>query len=430
MIIKVKPSILQGNISVPPSKSYTHRAIILGSLCEGTSKIINPLLSQDTIATINACRFFGVSITQNNEIIIKGKLPLKVPDDVINVENSGTTLRLMSSVAALTSKGFSILTGDKSIRQRPMQPLLDTLQTLGVKCWSLRLNGFAPLIIEGGGICGGSSSILGSISSQFISSLLISTPLANQETSIKIQGAIVSRPYIDATLKIIERFGGKINENGLGSFKITPLQKYNPISFKVPGDFSSASFILAGGALTQGDISITGLDFSLPQGDAAIIDILKKMGVNVSVDLENGIVGIKGAEHLNGGEFNLSDTPDLLPVVALLACKCQDEVIISGVKHARFKETDRISVLVEELPKLGVSVIEKEDGLTIIGTEKLKQCTLNTHGDHRMALAFTIAGMISANGCLIDGFESVAVSYPGFKEDIHLLGGKLEPVDN
>ncbi len=135
-------------------------------------------------------------------------------------------------------------------------------------------------------------------------------------------------------------------------------------------------------------------------------------------------------EHLNGGEFNLSDTPDLLPVVALLACKCQDEVIISGVKHARFKETDRISVLVEELPKLGVSVIEKEDGLTIIGTEKLKQCTLNTHGDHRMALAFTIAGMISANGCLIDGFESVAVSYPGFKEDIHLLGGKLEPVDN
>jgi 3-phosphoshikimate 1-carboxyvinyltransferase len=259
---------------------------------------------------------------------------------------------------------------------------------------------------------------------------LISTPLANQETIIKIKDSLVSRPYIDATLKIIEKFGGKITEDGAGFFKITPLQKYTPISFKVPGDFSSASFILAGGALTQGDVSITGLDFNLPQGDEAIIDILKKMGVNVSVDLEKGIVKTQGTEHIDGGEFNLSDTPDLLPVVALLACKCEDEVIISGVKHARLKETDRISVLAEELPKLGVSVIEKEDGLKIIGTKKLKQCTLNTHGDHRMALAFTIAGMISQNGCLIEDFESVVVSYPRFKEDIHSLGGKLEPVDN
>ena len=388
------------------------------------------MLSQDTIATINACRYFGASISQNNVIIIKGRLPLKVPGDVINVENSGTTLRLLSSVAALTSKGFSILTGDKSIRQRPMQPLLDALQTLGVRCWSSRLNGFAPIIIEGGGIQGGSSSILGSISSQFISSLLISTPLANQETSIKIKDALVSRPYIDATLKIIQKFGGKIKEDNIGSFNITPLQKYTPISFKVPGDFSSASFIIVGGALTQGDVSITGLDFSLPQGDAAIIGILKKMGVNVSVDLEKGIVRIQGVEHLDGGEFNLSDTPDLLPVVALLACKCEDDVIISGVKHARFKETDRVSVLAKELPKLGVSIIEREDGLKIIGTKKLKQCTLNTHGDHRMALAFTIAGMISKKGCIIEGFESVVVSYPSFKEDIHSLGGKLEAVDN
>jgi 3-phosphoshikimate 1-carboxyvinyltransferase len=154
------------------------------------------------------------------------------------------------------------------------------------------------------------------------------------------------------------------------------------------------------------------------------------MGVDVTVDLEKGRISIQGTEKLEGGEFNLSNTPDLLPVVALLACKCEDEVIISGVKHARFKETDRVSVLAEELPKLGVSVIEKEDGLKIIGTKKLKHCTLNTHGDHRMALAFTLAGMISQNGCYVEGFESVTVSYPNFKEDIHSLGGKLEPVDN
>ena len=430
MKIKVKPSILQGRITAPSSKSYTHRAIILASLCEGSSTVINPLISQDTLASINACRSLGASISYNNVIVIRGRLPLKAPDDIIDVKNSGTTLRLISSVAALTSKGFSILTGDKSIRRRPMQPLLDALQTIGVRCWSTRLNGFAPLIIEGGGIQGGSSSISGSISSQFISSLLISAPLAYQETTVKIKDTLVSRPYIDATLEIIQKFGGTIKEDGIRSFKITPLQKYTPISFKVPGDFSSISFILAGGVLTQGDVLINGLDFGLPQGDAAIINILKRMGVNMSVDLDKGSIRVQGTDHLFGGDFNLSDTPDLLPVVALLACKCEDEVIIRGVKHARLKETDRVSVLAEELPKLGVSIIEKEDGLKIIGTKKLKQCTLNTHGDHRMALAFTIAGMISQTGCLIEDFESVDVSYPSFKEDIHSLGGKLEPVDN
>lgn len=430
MIIKVNPSSLNGNITASSSKSYTHRAILLASLCDGKSEIENPLLSRDTLATIESCKLLGASISMEKSMIIDGKKPLKVPDNIIDVSNSGTTLRLVSSIAALTSKGYSILTGDNSVRNRPMQPLLDSLHSLGVRCWSTSLNGCAPLIIEGGGILGGNTTITGSISSQFLSSLLISTPLANKKTLIKLEDKLVSRPYVDATLQIIKHFGGIIIEEKNKSFKIPPLQNYTPKSFKVPGDFSSASFILAGGALSDGQISVNGFNFQLPQGDEYIINILQQMGAEVKVNRDNGNIIVQGTNNLEGGTFDLSNSPDLLPVVAILACKCKNEVLIHGVKHARFKETDRIAVLAKELPKLGVSVKEFEDGLKIKGTKNLKPCTLNAYGDHRMAMAFTIIGLTSQEGCIINGFESIDVSYPKFEEDIHTLGGKLESVNN
>lgn len=430
MIVKVNPSSIKGQITASSSKSYTHRAVLLASLCDGKSVIENPLLSRDTLATIQACKSLGVSISMDKLMIINGKSPLKVPDSIIDVENSGTTLRLISSMAALTTKGYSILTGDNSIRNRPMQPLLDALSSLGVKCWSSRLNGYAPLIISGGGIQGGKATISGRVSSQFLSSLLISTPLAEKKTIIHLEDKLVSRPYVDATLKIIEHFGGKIIEENNKSFKIPPLQNYIPNSFKVPGDFSSASFILAGGALSDGYVSVDGLDFQLPQGDKYIINILQQMGADVIVNKEKGNIIVQGTNNLGGGYFDLSNSPDLLPVVAILACKGKNEVFIRGVKHARFKETDRIAVLAKELPKLGVSVKELEDGLNIKGTKNLKPCTLNACGDHRMAMAFTIIGLSSKEGCRINGFESIDVSYPKFEEDIHSLGGKLEKINN
>lgn len=430
MKAKAEPSTLQGSLTAPPSKSYTHRAVILASLCNGVSAVTNPLLSGDTMATVDACRALGVEVSKDENLVIEGGLPLNVPDDVIDVENSGTTLRLITSIAALTSKGYSVLTGDESVRRRPMQPLLDALHTIGVRCWSSRLNGSAPIIVEGGGIHGGPVTVSGEISSQFISSLLIASPLAHHETLLRIEGRCVSRPYVDATLKVIEHFGGRVIEEDTGIFRIPSQQKYSSKSFRVPGDFSSASFILAGGAITEGEVSVDGLNFNLPQGDAAVVDILKSMGADVSVDLNRGRVTVRGVGSLSGGEFDLLDTPDLLPIVAVLACRSEEEVLIRGVKHARFKETDRVSVLAEELPKLGVSVEELEDGLRVVGAKSLKRCVLDAHGDHRMAMAFSIAGLASEEGCLVDGFESVDVSYPGFKEDIHLLGGRLEVVED
>ncbi|MFQ6134588.1 MAG: 3-phosphoshikimate 1-carboxyvinyltransferase [Nitrososphaerales archaeon] len=428
MKVRVEPSRIQGSLTAPPSKSYTHRAVILASLCEGVSTVMNPLLSRDTIATVDACRALGAEVSKDEELVVEGRLPLKVPDDVIDVENSGTTLRLITGIAALTEKGYSVLTGDESVRRRPMQPLLDALHTIGVRCWATRMNGCAPIIVEGGGIHGGPVTVSGGVSSQFISSLLIAAPLAYHETLLRIEGRCVSRPYIDATLKVIEHFGGRVVEEGIGAFRIPSQQKYTSKSFRVPGDFSSASFILAGGALTEGEVSVDGLDFSLPQGDAAVVDILKSMGADVSVDVNRGRVTVRGVGGLNGGKFNLLDTPDLLPIVAVLACRSEEEVLVRGVRHARFKETNRLSVLAEELPKLGVSVEELEDGLRVVGAKRLKRCMLDAHGDHRMAMAFSIAGLASEEGCLVDGFQSVDVSYPDFKEDIHLLGGRLEVV--
>ena len=392
------------------------------------SKIKRPLLSRDTRATIDACRSFGADVVEKNPLEIKSGLPLKVPDNVVNVENSGTTLRLMTSVSALAPKGYSVLTGDASIRTRPMLPLLKALNRIGVRCWSTRSNGCAPIIVEGGGICGGSVSILGEVSSQFISSLLIATPLANRKTQVKIEGKSVSRPYLDATMKMIEYFGGEIEEKINGVFNISPNQQYSSKTFVVPGDFSSGSTILLAGAVAGGEVSVEGFDFSLPQGDMVIVDILRSMGVKVSVNRRMGKVTVTGSSNLNGGAFNLVDTPDLLPVVALLACKSEKKVVITGVKHARFKETDRVSVLAQELPKLGVQIKEFDDGLEIVGRRYFKNCTLDAHDDHRMAMVFSIAGLSSREGCWVAGFESVDVSYPGFAQDIHKLGGCLQVV--
>lgn len=430
MKVRVEPSKLHGDVTAPPSKSYTHRAAALATLSEGVSNVTNPLLSRDTIATIDACRALGAEISKGRDLAVEGRLPLKTPDDVINVENSGTTLRIVTSVAALTPKGYAVLTGDDSVRRRPMRPLLDALRTIGVRCWSTRSNGCAPIIVEGGGIQGGEVTISGEISSQFVSSLLIAAPLARRETVVRIKGRCVSRPYLDATLKTIQLFDGSVTEESPGGFRIPPRQKYSPRSFRVPGDFSSASFILAAGALTGGVVSVDGFDFSLPQGDSVIIDILRSMGAEVSVEAERGRVTVRGGGALKGGEFNLVDTPDLLPVVAVLACRAGGRTVIRGVKHARFKETDRVSVLARELPKLGVSVEEKEDGLSVTGSPRLKECTLDSHGDHRMAMIFSIAGFASEYGCWVDGFESVDVSYPGFKEDIRSVGGNLEVVED
>lgn len=427
--VRVFPSELHGTVEVPSSKSYTHRALILSSLADGSSKVNKPLLSRDTMATINACRALGAIIKSTGEDLeVEGCTSLRVPEDVINVENSGTTIRFMTAVVSLVPEGFTVLTGDESIRSRPMQPLLSSLSQLGVQCHSTRREGLPPIIVKGGGIDGGETSIKGDVSSQFISALLISTPMAKSQTTIHVEGRMVSMPYVDATLKMMELFGGRIIGEDHRRYLIPPRQEYTPHTFDVPGDFSSSALLMACALLAGGRVIIKGLDFSLPQADARIVDIVREMGADVHVDASKGELAIEGGKPLRGGEFDLSTSPDLLPVMAVLALRADEKVVIRGVEHARFKETDRIAVLAKELQKLGAHVVELKDGLIIEG-KGLRGCSLNSHGDHRLFMAFCAAAMASDEPCVVEGLESVDVSYPNFIEDLTKLGARIEKVE-
>jgi 3-phosphoshikimate 1-carboxyvinyltransferase len=421
---------LNGSVSVPPSKSYTHRAVLMASLATvygrgRGSRIRNPLLSRDTNATVDACAAMGAEMERREGVLtIRGTRP-KVPDDVVNVENSGTTLRFMTSAFSLAPEGYAVLTGDSSIRRRPMQPLLDTLGQLGVQAWSARGNGCAPVVVKTGGMRGGKASIRGDVSSQFISSLLISTPLAEIDTTLTVADA-VSRPYIEMTLRLAERFGVKVRKSGYSEFEVSSGQEYRAADFTVPADFSSASFIVAAVAMVGGRVRIDNLDASLPQGDARIAEIARLMGAKV-VEEKGALVVASDGERLRGGTFDLGDTPDLLPVVAALALRCDSPVEIVGTAHARFKETDRIAIVAMELSRLGVNVEERDDGLKILPQKgKLRAAPMDAHDDHRMFMAFSLASMLIPGGAPVVGAESLDVSYPTFLEDIRKLGAKVK----
>jgi len=423
--IFVTRSILNGYVSCPPSKSYTHRAIFISSLARGNSHIINPLISRDTIATIDACRAFGIKIRRRGqELIISGKDTLKIPDDVINVENSGTTMRFVTAISSLVKGGYVVITGDDSIRKRPMGPLLFALKQLGINNFSVRENDRAPIVVQGGGISGKQVSIDGSMSSQFISGILIAGVCAGSEISLSVAGKQVSKSYIESTINVMSKFGAEIKYSR--DYKRYHIfnNRYVPTTFTIPGDFSTAALLLSAGILVGNDITVGNLDFSLPQGDSKILEILKTIGAVISINKKNGTVKAIGTEELDGGEFDLSDTPDLLPVVAILSLKSKKPVRIYGVSHTRYKETDRLRIIASELRKLGVNTKIFPDEIMIISPKKLKNALLDSHNDHRLFMSFVIAAMLTEKS-VVDGVESVDVSYPSFLQEMKRIGAKL-----
>lgn len=423
--ITVSRSSLNGKVICPSSKSYTHRAIFISSLANGNSQIINPLMSRDTLATINACKAFGVEIKRDDHgLIVSGNGSLKVPDDVINVENSGTTMRFVTAISSLLKKGHVIITGDDSIRKRPMGPLLSALQQLGVNSYSATENDKAPIIVQGGGIMGNHISIDGSISSQFISGILIAGVCAESGISLSVTGKQVSRSYIESTINVMTKFGARVEKSKDYRKYNVSFNRYIPTTFTIPGDFSTAALLLSAGVLAGGEITVTNLDFSLPQGDSKILEILKKIGAIISIEKKKGIVKATGTRELDGGEFDLSDTPDLLPVVAILSLKSRNPVRIYGVSHTRYKETDRLKIIATEFRKFGAEIKILPDEITIAAPKKLRNAHINSHNDHRLFMSFVIASMMTEKS-IVDGVESVDVSYPSFIQDMKTVGAKF-----
>ena len=225
-------------VKAPPSKSYSHRAIVLASLAEGNSVIANPLFSRDILATVRVMRMLGAVIEEkdHDKYEIEGAVDQKSPEDVLDVANSGTTMRFATSICSLTPLGTCILTGDQSIRRRPMGPLLDSLKSLGVDCWSAKENGCPPIVVRGGGLRGGETVVDGSISSQYLSSLLISCPKAELNSSITVENELVSKPYVDATIWMMNMFNVRVDRDGYRIFSIKGEQSYNA-SRKFAKDF-------------------------------------------------------------------------------------------------------------------------------------------------------------------------------------------------
>jgi 3-phosphoshikimate 1-carboxyvinyltransferase len=427
-LLKVKPSKLSGEVAAPPSKSYTHRAFMIAALARGESKIVNPLLGLDTLATIDAVRALGAEITQDGVVWrvsgTGGKI--KPRADMIDARNSGTTIRLMSAIAAISPKPVR-LTGDESILKRPMGPLVEALEKLGAKARCEGRQGRPPVVV-GGGLSGGEVEITGAVSSQFISALLIASPYARGDVELAITGNLRSKPYIGITLELLDAVGAKIKRNkSLTEFKISGGQTFKPVDLTIPGDFSSAAFVLGAAALTGSTVRVNNLDVHGAQGDRRIAKLLEEFGADVKV--RGKAIEVSGAGELSGIEADCGDNPDLVPVLAVLGSVADGRTRLTNIPHLRFKETDRLRALATELQKLGTEVEELPDELRLKGVRQLKGTRLSSYGDHRMAMAFAMAGLVARGETVVDGAESISVSYPEFVGDMQKLGAKIELVE-
>ena len=422
MKCKIEKSKISGEVNCPANKSYTHRAIFLSALSDGKSIIKKVLHSNDTNATISACRAFGVEVNESDDTVsVENSIGSTVQGSMINAQNSGTTLRIATAIAAL-SGGNTELTGDDSLKKRPMRPILDSLESLGITTESN--DGKPPITIKGK-IDGNYVNIKGDISSQFISALLIIAPRLESGLTIEIDGNVVSKPYIDLTITTMKKFG--VNVKVVEPYKKYSIlhQIYQPTTFIVPSDFSNLALLLSANVLLGDSLKIKISLGDLPQGDEAIVDMLEQMGVNVTLD--NETITTKSPELLDGGKFDLSNTPDLLPALAILVLKCKTQIEIFNVKHARYKETDRIAIICNELKKIGVVVTEKEDGMILKKGDLINGVELNAHDDHRLFMAFSIVGMLIGD-CTVTDPDSASVSYPDFISDMQNCGARMSVV--
>ncbi len=414
-----------GVVNAPPSKSYSHRAFIIATLAEGTSQLKYPLYSEDTMATLESCRSFGSNIeAKTRECKVKGTGGIfKTPDDVLNVKNSGTTLRIITSAASL-APNYTIITGDNSLRKRPMNDLIQALQKLGVSVISTRNNGKAPIIVKGG-FNGGESVIKGDVSSQYISSIIISAPYADHSVDLKVIGDFISKPYVDMTLDIMHKFGVTVEyQISESSFHIPP-QKYRATPYTVEGDYSSASYLIAAAAALNSDLTVKNLNSNSKQGDRMILDIVQEMGSDVK--LKKDEVKIMSQGKLQGLDVDLRNTPDLLPTVAALGAMASGTTRIRGVEHARYKETDRIHTSATELTKLGAKVKEEEDGLIIQGG--VHGGVVDSHHDHRLVMALYLIGL-KVGKVKIKNASVYDVSFPNFPRVMEKLACSDSGVKN
>ncbi|RLW68386.1 MAG: 3-phosphoshikimate 1-carboxyvinyltransferase [spirochete symbiont of Stewartia floridana] len=401
-----------GRVAPPASKSHTIRALLIAAFAEGKSRLRSPLKSADTLSCRNAVQALGAEVTEDGENwIVDGFSGMpKACGGCIDVGNSGTTLFLSAALTALSSKGFSF-DGDSQLRRRSAAPLLDALRQMGAEAES-STEGCAPFTLRGP-LTPGRVSVECPVS-QYLSGLLLAAPLIRSpgETCIEVQG-LNEAPYVGITLDWLDFQDIIYNREEWRLFRVPSGQRYRHFDRLIPGDWSSATFFLAAAAVTGGSLVLDGLDIGDSQGDKAVLDMLKTMGCRW--DALPGGVRIEGGQ-LAGCELDLNATPDALPAMAAAACFAEGETRLVNVPQARLKETDRIAVISAELGKLGADITELPDGLVIRGTpgSPLRGALVDSHADHRVAMALAIAALGCVGSTSITGADAVNITFPGF----------------
>ncbi len=406
---------VNADVTLPGSKSYTNRALILAAMGHGRSTITSALFSDDTHYMAESLRRLGISVQHNEEhatFIVdgaSGAIPASSAE--LYVGNSGTTARFITAFLAL-GRGEFMVDGNERMRMRPLSPLLGALEQLGVDVQSVRHTGCLPIRVRANGLKGGLVSLAGNTSSQYFSALLMVGPVTRDGLTIRVEGELVSKPYLDITADAMRAFGATMVNNDYRSFQVKGGQRYQGVEYQVEPDASAASYFFALAAVTGGRIRVRNLGSDSAQGDVHFVDILEQMGCTVRRDID--AIEVQGPPKLRGVDVDMVEISDTVQTLAAIAPLASSPVTIRNVAHIRHKETDRLAAVATELRRLGVVVHERDDGLTIEpGT--VQATAIETYDDHRMAMSFAVLGS-AIPGITIRDPGCVAKTFPDFFE--------------
>ncbi len=408
-VVRASPGVLRGHLAAPASKSYTHRALVAAHLTGRRYRIGHPLESDDTRATARAIAALGTPVREapGDWTVLPSRARTSAPV-TIDCGESGTTLRF---VLALAARGESPvrLTGRGRLPDRPIEELLQALESLGATCERPPSGRGLPTVVRGP-IHGGALRLDASQSSQFVSALLLTLPTLPEDSRLRLEGEIVSEPYIEATLAILRHHGVRWSRRGR-TFAIPGRQRYVGDRFDVPGDASSAAYFWAGAAVTGGELRVTGVPARWPQADLAALDLLEDAGARVRRTSRG--VTVRGGR-LHGFSFDLTRSPDLYPLAGVLAATIPEESHLRGGAQVAWKESDRRAETIRVVRAMGATVVEEPDGLSILGTDSPRGFGLTDLTDHRLVMSAAVAALAGDASSSIGDARAVRKSYPGF----------------
>lgn len=410
---------LQAAVVAPGSKSYTQRALIMAALARGESILRNSLDAEDSVRLMQALRSLGAGIRWDGEDLIVAGTDgaLTPPVGSLFLGNNGTAMRLLTGVVALGTGTFR-LTGDRRLCERPVAPLAEALEKLGVDIETGGVRGCPPVTVRSRGLSGGRVVLKDLDSSQYVSSLLISAPYAAGDVTVVLEGRVPSLPYVEVTIEAMRQFGVEVRRDNRHTFVVPHGQRYAGGTYRVEGDVSSASYFFLAAAVTGGTVRVGRINPRTRQGDIGLLDILEELGCMVRRGDDE--VEVTGGTLATGDRvFDLGNMPDMVPTLAVLSALRPGRTTITGVSHLRVKESDRLSALATELKKTGVSAEEKPDGLVIEGGRP-RGAEIETYNDHRIAMSFAVLGL-AVPGMAILNEQCVAKSYPRFWEELEGL---------